>query len=58
VMPFVAAQERHEIAQPVAEAKTQHIAAKLHGCFRVGRMQDDMADLLRWLKSEQRKKQF
>ncbi len=47
VMPLVAAQEAHEIAQPVADLEAQHIGEEADHFLVVGRVQHDMADLLR-----------
>jgi hypothetical protein len=44
VMPFVAAQKAHEVAEPVADAKAQHIREKPHHGLMVRRVQHDVAD--------------
>ncbi len=46
VMPLVAAQEGHEVADPVRQAKAQHLDEELHRRLVVGRVQDDVADPL------------
>ena len=46
-MAAVAAQERHEIAEPVAELEAEHVDEELHRRLMVGRMQHDVADVAR-----------
>jgi hypothetical protein len=45
VMRVVAAQEAHEIAQPVGHLEAQHIAEPFDQRLVVGRVQHDVADL-------------
>ena len=47
VMGFVAAQEAHEVAQPVTHLEAEHFGEEFHRGLVIGRMQDDVADLER-----------